>query len=76
MIFSPIFGWLSDRMNRWWIIAGGVIVWSLASGASGLATSFGVLLATRLLVGIGEAAYVLPRPTLLADMYPLGKRAG
>ena len=74
MIFSPIFGWLSDRVNRWWIIAGGVIVWSLASGASGLATSFGVLLTTRLLVGIGEAAYGPAAPTLLADMYPLAAR--
>ena len=38
MIAAPIFGWLSDRMNRWWIISGGVIVWSLASGGSGLAS--------------------------------------
>ncbi len=75
MIFSPVFGWLADRVNRWWIIAGGVIVWSLASGASGLATSFGMLLTTRLFVGIGEAAYGPAAPTLLADMYPLGKRA-
>ena len=39
MIAAPLFGWLSDRMNRWWIISGGVIVWSLASGGSGLATT-------------------------------------
>ena len=46
---APIFGFL--RVNRWWVIAGGVAVWSLACGASGLASSFEILLITRCLVG-------------------------
>ena len=36
-------------------------IWSLASGCSGLATSFAVLLCTRLFVGIGEAGHARPR---------------
>jgi MFS transporter, Spinster family, sphingosine-1-phosphate transporter len=51
-----------------------VIVWSLASGASGLASSFNMLLVTRLFVGIGEAAYGPAAPTLLADLYPIERR--
>ena len=39
------------------LIAVGVTLWSLASGGSGLATSFAMLLITRCFVGIGEAAY-------------------
>jgi MFS transporter, Spinster family, sphingosine-1-phosphate transporter len=74
MIAAPFFGWLADRINRWWIIAGGVIVWSLASGASGLASSFNMLLMTRLFVGIGEAAYGPAAPTLLADLYSIERR--
>jgi MFS family permease len=72
MLAAPIFGLLS--LKRWWIVAGGVAVWSLASGASGLATTFGGLLLTRCLVGIGEAAYGPVAPTMIADMFPLKER--
>src|SRR3954463_1156549 len=37
MVVSPLFGWLADRMPRWALIGVGVILWSLASGGSGLA---------------------------------------
>src|SRR5690348_3447684 len=36
---APIFGSLGDRMKRKWLIAFGVIVWSAATIASGLATT-------------------------------------
>lgn len=74
MLTSPLFGWLADRMSRWLLIGVGVVVWSLASGASGLATVYGVLLGTRLLVGIGEAAYGPTAPTLISDLYPVQSR--
>ncbi len=74
MLTAPFFGWLADRINRWWIIAGGVIAWSLASGASGLAESFNMLLVTRMFVGIGEAAYGPSAPTLLSDLYSIERR--
>jgi MFS transporter, Spinster family, sphingosine-1-phosphate transporter len=74
MIAAPIFGWLSDRMNRWWIISGGVIVWSLASGGSGLASTYAMLLITRLFIGFGEAAYGPAAPTVLADLFPVERR--
>ncbi|MGE5608154.1 MAG: spinster family MFS transporter [Bacillota bacterium] len=71
MIASPLFGWLADRISRWILIAFGVLLWSLASGASGLAGSYGALLTTRLFVGIGEAAYGPVAPALISDLYPL-----
>ncbi|MEA2707701.1 MAG: transporter, Spinster family, sphingosine-phosphate transporter [Phycisphaerales bacterium] len=71
MLCSPIFGWLGDRTSRWLLVAVGVILWSLASGATGLATTFGVLLLTRCFVGIGEAAYGPVAPTILSDLFPL-----
>jgi MFS family permease len=74
MIAAPILGWLADRMSRWVLIGIGVIVWSLASGASGLATSFTMLLVTRLFVGIGEAGYGPAAPTIIADLYPVARR--
>ena len=53
MVLAPLFGWLADRFSRWLLIAGGVAVWSLASGGSGLATSFAMLMLTRVVVGVG-----------------------
>ena len=75
MITAPLFGWLADRTSRWLIVGLGVGLWSLASGASGLAATFGILLATRLFVGIGEAAYGPTAPTIISDLYP-GKIRG
>jgi MFS family permease len=74
MLTAPIFGWLADRMSRWTIVAIGVILWSLASGTSGLATSFGLLLLTRCFVGVGEAAYSPVAPAMIADLYPVKVR--
>jgi MFS family permease len=74
MFTAPIFGWLADRFSRWILIGTSVAIWSLASGWSGLATSFAVLLCTRLFVGIGEAGYGPAAPTIIADLYPIKTR--
>ena len=74
MLASPLFGWLGERRSRWRLIAVGVGLWSLASGASGLAATFVLLLLTRCLVGVGEAAYGPVAPTIIADFYPVAKR--
>lgn len=69
MVLAPVFGWLADRFSRWVLAGLGVAVWSLASGASGLAGSFAVLLITRVFVGVGEAGYGPAAPTLIADYF-------
>src|SRR5215210_7219265 len=74
MLTAPLFGWLADRFSRWLIIGLSVALWSLASGATGLAATFGILLATRVFLGIGEAGYGPAAPTIISDLYPLEKR--
>ena len=74
MCAAPILGWLADRVSRWWLVGVSVAVWSLASGWSGLAASFAILLCTRAFVGIGEAGYGPAAPTILSDLYPLERR--
>jgi MFS family permease len=74
MLVSPVFGVLADRMSRWLLIGIGVILWSLASGASGLAATYLILLATRCFVGVGEAVYGPVAPTVISDMYPVKVR--
>lgn len=72
MLLAPIFGILPFK--RWHIIGGGIILWSLATGMSGLAGTFGMLLFSRFLVGVGEAAYGPLAPAMIADLYPKEKR--
>ena len=74
MAGAPILGRMAERVSRWWIIAGSVAVWSLASGWTGLAGSFGVLLASRIIVGIGEAGYGPAAPALISDYFPIERR--
>ena len=74
ILASPVFGWLADRWRRWTIIAIGVLVWSLASGGTGLAWSYLALLFMRVMVGVGEAAYGPAAPALLSDLYPVEQR--
>ena len=74
MFSAPILGFLADRMSRWIIVGAAVILWSLASGGSGLAATFWILFATRICVGIGEGGYGPAAPTILADLYPIETR--
>ena len=73
-IGAPVFGRLAERYSRWALVGVGVILWSLASGASGLAGGFVALLLTRCCVGVGEAAYGPVAPTLISDFYPVKMR--
>jgi len=74
MVSAPILGLLADRISRWLIIGSAVILWSLASGGSGLAATFSILFATRICVGIGEGGYGPAAPTILSDLFPIETR--
>jgi len=74
MISAPILGLLADRFSRWIIVGSAVILWSVASGGSGLAATFAVLFATRICVGIGEGGYGPAAPTILSDLFPIETR--
>jgi MFS family permease len=74
MLSAPVLGLLADRFSRWIIVGSAVILWSLASGGSGLAATFTILFATRICVGIGEGGYGPAAPTILADLFPIQTR--
>lgn len=73
-LVAPLPGALGDRMRRLRIAAFGVALWSAATAASGLASTFAWLLVARTLVGVGEVSYAVVTPSLLADLYPAGRR--
>ena len=71
---SPAMGWLGDRYRRLRLAAVGVVIWSAATFASGLAPTFFLLLLARAVVGVGEASYSVVTPSLIADLYPAERR--
>ncbi|MDB6017261.1 MAG: Major facilitator superfamily 1 [Pedosphaera sp.] len=73
-ITCPIFGYLGDRASRKWLIAAGIFVWSLGTMLTGFAATFGMLLAYRILVGVGEASYATISPGLISDTFPTERR--
>lgn len=68
-------GRLSDRAPRKWILAGAVFVWSGLTAVSGLTRTYWQLFATRLGVGVGEAACAPAGTSLIGDLFPPSKRA-
>ncbi len=77
-LFYAVMGvWLgvvADRKSRRWLIAIGIFIWSCATIGGGLAGSFGELFLSRLLVGLGEAALAPAAISLIADLFPPGRR--
>jgi MFS family permease len=74
MIASPVVGSLGDRVPRKRITAASLLVWSLATVASGLAPDYPTLFATRVVVGIGEAGFAAVAPTVIADLFRPAER--
>ncbi|RZV55081.1 MAG: MFS transporter, partial [Pseudomonadales bacterium] len=60
---------LSERVNRVYIIGTAILLWSLMTMLCGLASSFWMLIAFRLGVGIGEAGLTPPANSLISDYF-------
>ncbi len=69
----PIAYWADKHGRRRWITAG-VILWSVATIASGLATTYMTLFLARAAVGIGEACYGAISPSFVAEHFPASRR--
>jgi MFS family permease len=60
-------GWCVDRFDLRWLYAAFFALWSLACGLTGLAGSLAVLIAFRVLLGVGESVY-LPGGTKIVSL--------
>ena len=69
------FGFLADRFSRKAIIAAGILFWSVATFAGGLASSFLFFLIARAVVGLGEAAYAPAAQSMISGAFPQERRA-
>ena len=66
---------LADRKSRKAIIAIALSFWSLMTVLCGFAQNFAQLALARVLVGVGEAGASPPSHSLIADYFPLERRA-
>jgi predicted MFS family arabinose efflux permease len=73
LIAIPI-GWLADRTSRVKVLALGCALWSGATAACGLASSYTQLAVARMLVGVGEAGGVPPSYAIISDSFPRERR--
>jgi len=67
-------GYLADRISRRNLIFAGVSVWSLGTIACGFSHNFRELFASRIIVGLGEAALSPAAISLISDYFPASRR--
>jgi MFS family permease len=70
-IFSPIGGYLADRVSRRHVICFSLFTWSAITWATGQVHDYDQLLWTRAIMGVSEAFYIPAALALIAD-YHLG----
>ena len=62
-------GVLADRTSRRNLLMVGVVLWSMATAACGLARGFAQLFVARVLVGVGEATLSPTALSLISDLF-------
>jgi ACS family D-galactonate transporter-like MFS transporter len=67
---QPFAGWLVDRLDVNWVFAGGFLLWSVATAATGAVHTFAALFALRLLLGIGESVAYPSYSRIIATNFP------
>lgn len=67
-------GYLADRTSRRNLIFAGILVWSVGTIACGLSRNFAEIFASRIVVGLGEAALSPAAISLISDYFPPSRR--
>ena len=67
-------GWLCDRYNIYWVLGLGYLLWSLATLGTGFVSTFSVLLALRLLLGLGESVAYPAYSNIIVTRFPIDRR--
>ncbi len=67
-------GALVDKVGPRWLLGSGLVVWSLAQAAGGLASTFGWFLIVRIALGIGEAPQFPAAARVVSNWFPIRSR--
>jgi MFS family permease len=73
-LFLLPWGWMADRIGTRWVNGLSVTIWSIAGMLTGVATTFGGMLATRLALGGGEAASFPTSGKVVRQWFPASER--
>jgi sugar phosphate permease len=73
-VFLLLWGWMTDLMNTRLVNALSVTIWSIAEMLTGVATTFGGMLMTRLALGAGEAASFPTAGKVVRQWVPASER--
>src|ERR1700753_243936 len=68
-------GIIVDKLGTRTVNAAGIGLWSIATAMTGLATGFGMLIATRVLMGVGESTTYPASGRVIREWIPLKERA-
>ena len=71
----PIAGQLADKFSKRLLVVLSLVIWSLVTVATGLATSVVMLLGLRAAMGISESLYMPAAVALTANAHPPEKRS-
>jgi predicted MFS family arabinose efflux permease len=74
-LFTLPIGTLIDRLNRKKVVVAAIALWTVAVVVSGMATSFTMLLVTRMFLGAVTAAAAPSVASLVGDFFPPEERA-
>ncbi|MGH9326408.1 MAG: MFS transporter [Terriglobia bacterium] len=67
-------GWLADHVDLRWLYAGCFALWSVACGLTGIVESFALLIALRILLGIGESIYLPGSTKVVSESFMPSER--
>jgi MFS family permease len=67
-------GYHADRTSRRNLIFAGVVVWSLGTIGCGMSHNFAEIFASRIVVGLGEAALSPAAISMISDYFPPSRR--
>ncbi len=70
----PLTGWLSDRVGRRNIYVASLLVFSVGAAASALSPSLELLVAARVLQGLGGGAVIPMGMAIVFDLFPADRR--
>ncbi len=68
-------GNLADRWHRKKLLTAGIVVWSALTGMAALASTYTILLISRLGFAVGESAVAPVATSWIGDLFPANKRA-
>ena len=68
------FGWLSDRYDRRWVLAGSVVLWSACGALRGTSDGFSTLFFASVGLGLAEGSPLPVNNSLIPDLFPRSQR--